>query len=71
MSTFSNVINILPVAVVNNFRSLEKVKKKIISAKWSFSFNQTCLKEIIDIALRLFSCALKTLVIDRIYYMFI
>ena len=45
MSTFSNVINILPVAVVNNFRSLEKVKKKIINAKWSLSFNQTCLKE--------------------------
>ena len=46
MSTFSDVLNILPNSIIEIFRSIEKVKKKIVNKNWSLIFNQTCLNEI-------------------------
>ena len=45
MSTFSDVLNVLPKAVVRTFRLIEKTKKKIVNLNWSLTFNQTYLNE--------------------------
>ena len=45
MSTFSDVLNVLPETVVKTLRLIEKIKKKIVNTNWSLIFNQTCLNE--------------------------
>ena len=45
MSTFSDVLNVLPEAVVRTFRLIEKTKKKIVNLNWSLISNQTFLNE--------------------------
>ena len=45
MSTFSDVLNVLPEAVAKTLRLIEKIKKKIVNTNWSLIFNQTCLNE--------------------------
>ena len=45
MSTFSDVLNVLPEAVVKTLRLIEKTKKKIVNTNWSLIFNKTCLNE--------------------------
>ena len=46
MSTFSDVLNVLPEAVVRTFKLIEKkTKKKIVNLNWSLISNQTFLNE--------------------------
>ena len=42
---YSTRINVLPEFLRNFFRSLERVKDKIIIGEWSLFFNKTCIKE--------------------------
>ena len=45
MSSYGQLLHLVPVELRNLLRSYESCQKKAINAKWSIVFNKTCCKE--------------------------
>ena len=43
--SYADALYRLPEELIKLFRRFEQVKKKVINAKWSIVFNETCIKE--------------------------